>query len=144
MGGPAHPPPPPPPATLPSGVVDCHPQNQNEIEPYFMDQSNNGQACDSTCCELMEPDPSQVQPCTCETIEVPTTSSERSSSFNSCTLPLKPLKGILKKSRELNPCDMTSMTLPRDARFTIGKKFDHLRLILTKFELFSFHRCDSF
>ena len=72
----------------------------------------------------LEPDPNDIQPCTCETIEVPTTSSERSSSFNSCTLPLKPLKGILKKNKNQNhqgdfDQEIMSMTLPRDARFTM-------------------------
>ena len=78
----------------------------------------------STCCELLDPD-DIGHPCSCEPIEVPTTSSERSSSFNSCTLPLKPLKGILKKSADKfrNHQDleeqfhMHAMTLPRDARF---------------------------
>ena len=122
--------------------------NQNQQQPYFLPNnidnndlpqsignninsglvngSNPGmKSCSqSTCCELLDPD-DIGHPCSCEPIEVPTTSSERSSSFNSCTLPLKPLKGILKKSADKfrNQQDleeqfhMHAMTLPRDARF---------------------------
>ena len=53
------------------------------------------------------------------------TSSERSSSYNSCTLPLKPLKGILKKKNNqqensgngpnhMREMSYSTMTLPRD------------------------------
>ena len=94
--------PPPPPPQIQTPIIDFHnvPSNQNFQDPL--------ETCppQSSCCTV---DPDTNPPCSCDAIEVPATSSERSSSYNSCTLPLKPLKGILKKS---NPD--TSYTLPRD------------------------------
>ena len=110
MGGHAqHPIPPPQAPQLQQAapqtpIIDFHVQantNQDYIQQV--------ETCppQSSCCKV---DPDVNPPCSCDAIEVPpATSSERSSSYNSCTLPLKPLKGILKKS---NPD--TSYTLPRD------------------------------
>jgi len=109
------------------GLLNGLPNSNN---PGFGSNPGLKSCSQSTCCELLEdPDDLGVHTsCSCEPIEVPTTSSERSSSFNSCTLPLKPLKGILKKSANKlqqlgqhqdleEQFHMHSMTLPRDARF---------------------------
>lgn len=58
----------------------------------------------------------------CFQVPCTATSSERSSSYNSCTLPLKPLKGILKKKNNqqensgnhMREMSYSTMTLPRD------------------------------
>ena len=71
-------------------IVNLHHEPpQNCPNPY------NDITVHSTCCSIV--DPNEVHPCNCEAVEVPTTtSSERSSSYNSCTLPLKPLKVVVK------------------------------------------------
>ena len=85
----------------------------NHLENCLMEETCGGSS--TACCPINPEEPLQPQ-CSCEAIEVPITSSERSSFYNSCTLPLKPLKGILKKSSNNEPTPPfhhNSMTLPR-------------------------------
>jgi hypothetical protein len=79
-----------------------------------------------SCCPIESEESMQLPHCNCEAVEVPctATSSEHSSSYNSCTLPLKPLKGILKKSSQNQSAtaangpvvhlSSSSLTLPQD------------------------------
>jgi len=81
---------------------------QIQEQPFEIIQEFNHQLntnCQGKSCCPVEPNESmQFYPpadhCSCETVPCTTTSSEHSSSFNSCMLPLKPLKGILKKSSQ--------------------------------------------
>ena len=100
MGGqvPSQAPPLPP---IQTPIIDFHnmPNNPNNHSQNSIIQNGIDplETCppQSSCCTV---DPDMNPPCSCDAIEVPNTNSERSSSYNSCTLPLKPLKGILKKS----------------------------------------------
>ncbi len=89
--------PPPPPQIQVSKEFQQQQQLHAQLEAPddFEDEPCGGHEC----CPVPEPVP---ESCNCEAVEIPgngtATSSERSSSYNSCTLPLKPLKGILKKS----------------------------------------------
>merc|ERR1719219_444160 len=94
-----HPHAPLPPAQPP--VQPCPPPLHIEEAEFIQQIEEEELTCggpQSSCCTV---DPEDELPtiCNCEAVEVPEVpSSERSSSYNSCTLPLKPLKGILKKT----------------------------------------------
>lgn len=116
--------PPPPPVTTAS--MELQQQQQLHAQLAQNDDLIEDEPCGGEDCCPVDPEAMQA-PCNCEAVEVPnaagTSGSERSSSYNSCTLPLKPLKGILKKSSnnsnmtlQLQPQQIqpNSMTLPRD------------------------------
>lgn len=120
--GPAPAPPaPPPPVT--TTTMEYQQQQTLTAQLAQNDDLIEDEPCGGEDCCPVDPEAMQA-PCNCEAVEVPgnalTSGSERSSSYNSCTLPLKPLKGILKKSSnnsnmtlQLQPMN-NSMTLPRD------------------------------
>jgi len=149
------PPAPPPPAAMGVAPLDCHGplpqhiqqptptpsnvQNMQNIETRNIQEELNQEPnsnqmpedCQNELCCPIDQSEEAMQPpqhCSCEAVEVPctATSSERSSSYNSCTLPLKPLKGILKKKNSqqensgnngpnhMREMSYSTMTLPRD------------------------------
>ena len=159
LGSGMPPAPPPPASTAAAGatvaqlppMAEFHPQPQPQPQQHQLTPSNVQSMQDElnqqinnqdiiedcqgeSCCPIESEEAMQPPHCNCEAVEVPctATSSERSSSYNSCTLPLKPLKGILKKSSNPNhsggglglgglgsnmghpQMSLSSLTLPRD------------------------------
>jgi hypothetical protein len=95
-------------------------QNHHQIEVIESNMISLNNQCQLTnCCQVVPPDSGIQPPCNCgaaaDDSDMQMSNSDRSSSYTSCTLPLKPLKGILKKkSKHLAGLAGLAMTLPRD------------------------------
>lgn len=85
----------------------------------------------STCCSIV--DPNEVHPCNCEPIEVPS-SEERSSSYNSCTLPLKPLKVVTTDMVTMQQQNLPSLSssqgiLKKSNNFTLPRNMYNMEVM---------------
>ena len=106
----------------PQASMEFQPQQQTIPIESLKDELNEQLGQDilledcqgKSCCPIESEESMQLPShCNCEAVEVPgtATSSEHSSSYNSCTLPLKPLKGILKKSSQSQSAPTTVVEL---------------------------------